>query len=167
MQVCFFRHAARNPFDAGDGSLSDRGQEQAQALSSLISPRGPLPRPTHLLCSPKLRARQTFAPLGEDLGLNVTITEALDERGDKESMTQFIDRIDAWLEALAPKYGAEDVIFACSHLDVLEEVMGLIPTDLPDWETSRGFSPAEYRWFEISDGLYKSKSRKAAADGNL
>ncbi len=158
MQLCLFRHASRNPHDPGDGGLSERGLEQAQAIPAHVSPAGPLPRPTHVLSSPKRRARQTFAPLGERYGLTVKVTAELDERGDAEPMDEFVARVRGWLEGLEASFTRDDVVFACSHLDVLEEMMGLIATDLAEFEIARGFGPAEYRLFQVEGGYFAGKA---------
>ncbi len=161
MHLCLFRHASRNPFEPsgepGDGGLNARGLEQARALPTLISPAGPLPRPTHLLCSPKRRARQTLAPLADHLGLPVEIATVLDERGEKERLDGFLQRLRDWLGGLSERFGRDDVVFACSHLDVLEKVMALAPNDLPEVEADRGFAPGEYRLFQLDSGFFASK----------
>lgn len=158
MQLCLFRHAARNPLQPGDGGLSDHGLKQAAALPDLASTSGPLPRPTHLLCSPKRRARQTFAPLSGRFDIPLRIDVALDERGENEPMDAFLERLSAWVESLKTAFAPDDVVFACSHLDVWEEVMSLIPTDLAEWEIARGLAPAEFRLFEFDGGFFTAKA---------
>ncbi|MCM2281363.1 MAG: phosphoglycerate mutase family protein [Bdellovibrionaceae bacterium] len=154
MIVCFIRHATRNTFDSGDGSLNERGRQQAQELIGRVAPSGPLPRPTHLFCSPKKRAQETLQPLAHALKLPLTVESALDERATQEPVPDFTKRIRQWLSQLESAHGAQGVVYICSHLDVLETALIVIDSNLSELEIERGLSPAESRVFEVHDGFW-------------
>lgn len=157
MHVCLFRHATRDAVGAADGGLNSRGMAQARDLLHAVT-TSRLPRPTHLLCSPKRRARETFLPLAEACQLDLRIEHALDERQDHESQAMFLARVKDWISRLEMELPPHAMVFSCSHLDVLAEMMALISTDLTPREKDRDFAPGEFRLFEVIDGFWTDKS---------
>lgn len=154
MHVIFLRHATRDAQGPDDGGLNPIGQRQAEALVAKMQPRGPLPRPTHLLASPKRRTRETLAPIAATFGLSVTVVDALDERRHDESAKFFLQRIRGWVESSAMFSAPNIAVYVCSHLDWLTEVLYLLPADLTENELGQGFMPGEFRIFEIRDGVW-------------
>ncbi len=162
MFVVFLRHATRDSFvislaaegDQHDQHLNELGRRQATELVGLTQSNGPLPKPTILMSSPKHRARETLQPLATVCQSRVLILPELDERGNNETHSMFIGRIREWVETLQAKASPTDVVYACSHYDWLTEVLGLIPSTLSDNEQNSGFAPAEFRIFEIREGIW-------------
>lgn len=160
MKIVLFRHATRSAHGLGDSPLSAEGLAQAENLPSFLAPNGPLPKPTHLFCSPKQRARQTLAPLSQKENLELAIDPRLDERHQNESGLDFETRILDLLkdvEALSEAH-PEPCVYLCSHLDWLEAVLVLIPSDLSDLEIAGSWSTAEFRIFKIQAGVWTLKS---------
>lgn len=158
MKMLLIRHATRSLHGLGDVSLNPQGQRQAEYLAELVS-QGLLPTPSHLISSPKKRARETFASLSLSSQIPVTIDERLDERRQNESAQDFEARVRSFLEdltpngSMAPKYKGCAMI--CSHLDWLELAMVLLPSTLSDTEMAATWSNAEYRLFRYNDGLWE------------
>lgn len=144
---------------ADDGGLSRSGFDQAEKLVREIEPGGLLPQPTILLASPKKRARQTLHPVAAALGLAVVVKSVLDERRTGETGDAFRERIKAWSEMMVKELAADDVVWACTHMDWLEEAMLLLPSDLSELEIASGFSPAECQIFSIEDGFWRAEAR--------
>jgi len=88
-QLCFLRHA-----DAGDPEawtrpdaerpLSDKGNRQADRLARFLESTAF--RPDAILTSPKVRAEQTARPVGEHLGVEITIESRLGSPFDLEAL---------------------------------------------------------------------------------
>ena len=156
-QVVIFRHATRSMTADDDPSLNSVGLLQAKRLVELIEPRGPLPLPTALWTSPKLRARQTFLPLGESCSLEPIVDPLLDERQSFETREDLQNRIRETIGKVEASAGG--CLYLCSHFDWLEEAMILLPSEMSDFELALSFAPAEYRIFEIKNGLWKLKGR--------
>lgn len=133
MDVIVLRHAERTPGFSEDPGLTPHGFEQAVALAEILT----LPRwgrPQKLYASPKQRARQTLAPLGEKLGLPVEILPDLDEKQQDESISGFRERIQNLIDVVTLPTQARPVrrnaatssIVWCSHLDWIEEFRSLV-----------------------------------------
>ncbi len=159
MRVTLLRHATRNTYDMGDCSLNTFGQTQAEDLHKLLMPVGRFPKPTRLASSPKKRARETLTPVAVSLGLTVDIDPRLLERRSVESISDFELRIHSIVDELtnetsvSNKSGAPH-IWLCSHSDWLMTAMIFIHSDLDDNESSANWRPADYRTFQIRDGLW-------------
>jgi broad specificity phosphatase PhoE len=154
MHVILLRHATRSPLHPADGGLSEAGRRQAADLVDRLNPSGPLLHPTVLIASPKRRAQETLAPLSSYCGIQINLNENVDERRDAETGLQFQARVRAWVKETVSKYGTNDVLFVCSHLDWLEEVLRVAPSNLTALEIERPFAPCEARAFEIRDGIW-------------
>lgn len=152
MQICLFRHAERENSGISNPPLTRRGHGQAFELAQKIQ-RNELPAPTRMFVSPKIRTHQTFLPSSELFSVEMTLTPELDERNNSETADQFRKRIQRFLNFLEKQQG---VIFACTHLDWIEEALALIPLEnsLPA-ESNQAWTPAQFLEFEVQDGLWQ------------
>ena len=157
MKLVLLRHATRSPFEGGDCSLNQVGAQQAEDLLTHIAPQGRLPRPTRLISSPKRRAKETVKPLGASELIQPEIEPRLDERRQNETSREFEGRVRDYLNDITK--GHESCIYLCTHHDWLEAAILAMPHDLPELESSRGFSTAEYRVFEVIEGLFQFKAQ--------
>lgn len=115
-RVWLVRHA-----DAGDRSawtqpdelrpLDRRGREQARRLGAWLRAE----RIDRLVSSPYVRCVQTLEPLGRELGKSV---EALPELGEGRG-----------LAGIGPLLSAGQAVVACTHGDVLDELLGELRRD--------------------------------------
>ena len=147
-----------------DNGLSPKGLVQAERLAQFFRARfgGAFsegkPPGVQIFCSPKLRCRQTVAPIGNGLGLAPTIEPNLDE----DSIDS--DPVRERAEAFKRKWhqGQSHLTIACSHGDLLPHLIyGLIGTSLEvhkgGWiEVEGGSGFARLSWFVPSfDALYR------------
>jgi phosphohistidine phosphatase len=94
VQLYLLRHA-----DAGDPDawtqddalrpLSDKGRRQSEALADFLARRRFAP--DAIVTSPKVRAADTAAIVGQRLGVNVTVDERLAERLDVDVLAGVLD----------------------------------------------------------------------------
>lgn len=154
MTVLLFRHAEKNNLAALDPGLSAKGQKQAARLPLLVFEET-LPRPTRIISSPKLRARQTFEKLSQELKLETQIWPDLNERQAAESQEQFERRVKQTLLKIEALSG---VIYFVTHLDWIEEALIKMnsDTDLLD-PLFQYWPPAQNMEFEVHDGLWTFK----------
>jgi phosphohistidine phosphatase SixA len=164
MKLVLIRHATRNTHAAGDASLNPTGMTQADELLRLLKPQGPLPVPSHLVTSPKKRAKQTLTPLSVATHAQLLIDSRLDERKQNESMSDFTERVTEVLNHLSQRGEAptnpalenqsgkdsprEISIYLCTHLDWLELALNLLDSDLSDFERATSFAPCEFKIFK-------------------
>jgi broad specificity phosphatase PhoE len=81
VEIVFIRHAEPMRDGSPDPGLTDLGRRQ---VAELAAKSASWPKPTEVLVSPTLRARETAAPLCAGLGLEPTIAPWLEEiRFDK------------------------------------------------------------------------------------
>jgi phosphohistidine phosphatase SixA len=109
MSAVLLRHAKAGDRQAWAGDdrlrpLDERGRRQAEALVELLRPLGI----RRIVSSPYVRCVQTVEPLAAALGLAVELDERLAEGARAAS---------------APLL-AEDGVVACTHGDVIEELLG-------------------------------------------
>lgn len=166
MKLVLLRHATRSAMDleagpAGESPLNTIGLAQAEDLLNHVHPKGPIPAPTRLLVSPKLRAKQTLTPLSRETGLSLEIESRLDERNSNESLRDFNARVVQLFEDLcgSKAEASNEVLYLCSHLDWLEAACLLWPTNMSERESSMPFSPLDYLVFRLRDGLLNTVSR--------
>ncbi len=163
MKAVLLRHATRSATGLGDSSLNALGSNQAEALAQrCLAPHGPLPHPTHLLVSPKLRARETLQPLSETTRLHLKIDERLDERHQNETSAEFMARVRQFLAEVEQTPEKDSCVFICSHLDWLEAALITISSDMNEIESAASWMTAEFRIFKIEDGLWSLKNRGRA-----
>lgn len=151
MQVLIFRHAERQHAHSDDPPLSDRGFRQSQNLVKLVQ-ESKIPSPTKIICSPKLRAIQTFESLAENLKIPLQVQLELNERQNSENGDVFAKRVKKFLDGLENYSG---VIFVVTHLDWIEEALIHITSDV-NLNTSnyQAWPPGQSVEFEIADGLW-------------
>lgn len=149
MKFVLFRHAHKGILPFEDPYLSPQGLIQAVQIRENVSDRK-IPAPTHLLVSPKCRAGQTFLPLSHELQLPLQVQSALDQHLSGETTSEFRDRVRIFLGNIAHQYAADDVVYACTHYDWIEEAIALIACDrdLSTFEFSH-WSPTQYIVFEV------------------
>jgi 8-oxo-(d)GTP phosphatase len=115
------RHAHRDT-DAGrllDNGLSERGREQAKNIQSLFKKEFP-GATARLVSSPKLRCRETLAPLASALRVEVEIDPLLHESGEDE-LGSMETRQDQFFADWALR--EETLTVACSHGDWIPEFL--------------------------------------------
>jgi 8-oxo-dGTP diphosphatase len=124
--LILLRHAHRDT-DAGrelDNGLSPKGQEQAKLIQSLFNKERP-GETARLISSPKLRCRETLAPLAKALRVPVEEEPLLLEGGDgtPPGLDQKIDLFFAdWVHRKDP------LTVACSHGDWIPEFLARYAT---------------------------------------
>lgn len=155
MKCVLFRHAHKGIMPFEDPELSLQGFEQAARLINEVT-SSRLPIPTQLYVSPKRRTSQTLYPLSKAHHLNLQIRQELDQHSQNESLQEFRQRIQIWLDKLATAATDNDVVFMCTHYDWIEEAMSLIncDRDLNTFEFSH-WQPTQYVVFDIQDDLWK------------
>lgn len=108
------RHAHRDTSEGRerDNSLSEKGREQAKAISRYFRERFKKETPL-LVSSPKVRCIETLLPLADKLGSEVKVLDVLDEQhgADAEFQRQ-IEKFFRWWKQRAP-----ETVMACSHGD--------------------------------------------------
>lgn len=165
MNLVLLRHATRSPVpETGQGSganeypLNSVGLTQAEDLVGAVEQLGKLPPPTLIFSSPKLRARQTMTPLSKAFEVEIKIFDDLDERLDSESLSSFEKRVRGAYDILK-SHAANETVYFCTHLDVLETASALWPTDFSEREMAQSWSTLEYQVFNYDNGLLKSGLR--------
>ncbi len=151
MQLLLFRHAERANSGTADPTLSSRGLAQAEALGERLTQKI-LPAPTRMLVSPKTRSRQTFEPAAAKLRLELQMMPELNERQKSETAPQFTERVRRFLAFLERQNG---ILYACTHLDWIEEALLAIPSneDLLA-EKHQAWVPAQFLEFDLQEGLW-------------
>lgn len=152
MKILVIRHAEKDLLAGGDPGLSPKGERQAVALANAIE-QGVLPRPTHLVASPKRRAQQTLQPLARLLSQELAISAALDERQSVESMPDFRRRVRGFLTPLGTA-GEPPCLAFCTHLDWLDEMKTLLDCDADLVMATAHWTPASVLVLEKGDGLW-------------
>jgi phosphohistidine phosphatase SixA len=155
MKLVLFRHAQKSVMPFEDPELSPHGFEQGDNILKLVLSEK-LPAPTLLLVSPKRRTSQTFYKLSKEKNLQCRTLPELDQREIDETSQQFRGRVRKWIEDIELSNPPDSVCFACTHYDVIEEAMLLIPSDrdLSSFEFSH-WSPTQFIEFHIENGLWK------------
>lgn len=153
MKVYLFRHAQKVADFSGDPNLTTQGFLQAERLAAFVAEKR-LPTPTQLYSSPRIRAQNTFKALANQARLEIQIDDRLLEQDSNESTQVFWDKIRSFFESL--EYQKNEIIYVCSHYDVVAEALQLLPsdTDFSDSLYSQ-WAPCQYAGFDVSaDGLY-------------
>ena len=155
MKFVLFRHAHKGSVPFEDPELSPKGFEQSAQIVNLIK-NNTLPTPTHLFVSPNRRTSQSFYPLSRELKIGLEIKPDLDQRRNDENTAAFRKRIQNFLNSLTTKSKSNEIIFACTHFDWIEEAMILIDCDqnLNSFEYSN-WSPAQFLSFEINEVTWR------------
>lgn len=146
MQLILLRHGTRD-FGLGDVELNALGRAEAEALAqqAKISPT------QRVYCSPKKRAQMTVAPLCENLGCTPMIDPQLDQQWADESIIEFRQRIQKFLNKITDQYGgADDTLLVCSHSDWLSMAVDLMDGGQLQSE-SLFFKCAQFHRFSFSN----------------
>ena len=153
MKFVLFRHGSKGftPFE--DPELNAQGFQQSIKIAELVK-ANQLPKPTHLFVSPRRRTSQTFYPVSKEFSLDMQIKEELDLRQPEETQSDFRARIQSFLDLVAGQ--SNDVIFACTHYDWIEESLTVIDCDknLNSFEFSH-WAPSQFLIFEIDNSGWK------------
>lgn len=155
MQFILFRHAHKGIFPYEDPELSNQGFEQAVRLNELAKNKA-LPAPTQIWISPKKRTSQTLYPIAKEFAISPVVKAELDQRSNEESSISFRKRVHSLLNLVSEKYSNNEVIYACTHYDWIEEAMTLIncDKDLGTFEFSN-WAPSQFLIFEINAECWK------------
>jgi broad specificity phosphatase PhoE len=154
MKFVLFRHAQKGITPFEDPELSLKGYEQSGLLVDLIKNKS-LPTPTTLFVSPKRRTSQTFYPISKHHNLTPQVSDLLDQRRSDENSLQFRQRVQNFLNTLETRTSNE-VVYACTHYDWLEEAMTLIhcDRDLNTFEFAH-WAPTQHVVFEVENNVWK------------
>ncbi len=148
MKLFLLRHGDRSS-GYGDVPLSSEGNRQAQELTAVSA----LQNIHVILCSPKVRTRQTVQPLADKLGVPVQIENSLDQRKSIETQSEFNQRILQTLDECVTKYPGKNVLL-CSHSDWLQTAILTMPSTRADNAIHCFFSCAEFKVITLKDGLW-------------
>lgn len=154
MKIYLFRHAQKAMDFSGDPDLTSEGLAQATKLLGKVLKKE-MPRPTALWVSPKKRTHSTFRQISQALEIPLQIHDDLSEQKTDESLQEFRKRIQNLFE-LATKQ-KDEVIFMCSHYDLVVEAMTVLPCD-KDLQTAEftQWAPCQFIGLaESSDGIFK------------
>jgi 8-oxo-dGTP diphosphatase len=110
MSVVLLRHASAGDRDAWEGDdrlrpLDERGRRQAVALQALANRAI-----RRIVSSPYARCIETVEPLAAELGIAIEIDDRLAEGAPRAHALSLLSDLDQGL--------------ACTHGDVIEEVLG-------------------------------------------
>lgn len=112
-ELVLFRHGDKLLNPPSDPALSPVGRVKAETFAQRLGNDFSLP--SVLWSSPKLRARQSFAPAAEKFSLPLKESPLLLEAQSDETVLHFENRIKKFIASLA---GSSDPIhYACSHYD--------------------------------------------------
>ncbi len=139
MKIYILRHGERSS-GYGDVSLSQEGHQQAISLASNAS----LQDVNLILCSPKIRTRETIQPLCDHLHLVAEISPELDQRKAIETEGEFIRRVLNFLDDCV-QTRTEQNILLCSHSDWLQTAIMHLPLPSHKAAAQSFFSCADFR----------------------
>ena len=149
MKLFLLRHGDRSG-GYGDVALSSEGQRQAHELAENPA----LQSVDVILCSPKLRTRQTIEPLASQLGITPLVEPAIDQRKSIETPEEFTQRVLLFLNNLPARFSGKNVLL-CSHSDWLQTAILTMDSTRPDNAIHCFFSCAEYKVLVQKEGLWE------------
>jgi broad specificity phosphatase PhoE len=154
LNFILFRHAEKSSDFVADASLSAQGFNQARNLAQLVQNKK-LPPPTHLICSPKKRTRETLSFLAEQARVKITLSPLLDLRNNTESLKDFRLRVQEFLVAFQldiPDNPAKPpTVYVCTHQDWVEEFTTVI-------ESSTNLAQPKYSVWPSGQYMYFNKT---------
>lgn len=167
MIFILFRHGHKSMEPPENPSLSAKGHEQSRKLLEMTKGKV-LPAPTVCLFSNMIRTKETLHDLIENFKPKSELKNDLNLRDLKETSQQFRARVQKLInfytfQAAQPE-NKNQVVYACTHYDWVEEAMTVINCDknLNSYEFA-GWAPAQYIEFKITEeGIWQFKSRGAA-----
>jgi phosphohistidine phosphatase SixA len=139
MKIYILRHGERSS-GYGDVSLSEEGQRQALELAQNAT----LQDVNLILCSPKVRTRETIQPLCNRLQLTPEIAPELDQRRNIETEGEFIRRVLNYLDECVQTRKVQTLLL-CSHSDWLQAAVMNLPLPLHKAVAQSFFSCADFR----------------------
>ena len=145
MKIYILRHGERSN-GYGDVSLSQEGLQQANALANNAS----LQDVNLVLCSPKIRTRETIQPLCNRLQLIPEIAADLDQRKSIETEPEFIRRVLNYLDECVQTRKEQNLLL-CSHSDWLQAAIMNLPLPLYKATAQSFFSCADFRTLVYSN----------------
>lgn len=167
MIFILLRHGHKSMEPPDNPNLSAKGHEQARQLLKMVQEKS-LPAPTVCLYSDKIRTKETLAALIETYKPKHEIRTELNLRESNDTAQVFRARVqklvNLYTYLAAQPENKNQVVYACTHYDWVEEAMTVIDCDrnLNSYEFA-GWSPAQYIEFHIGDdGIWHYKSRGAA-----
>lgn len=160
MIVAIFRHGHKDFSTDFDPSLSLKGFEQAENLLQLLN-QNALPKPTHLWFSDKKRTLQTIEK-AQSVNTNVQIkkNQDLNLRDSRETRDQFRNRVEHYLTFLENRQNENEVHFACTHYDWLEEFLTVVNAN-SHFKTHDFYSwaPGQFVIFDVRDGEWNFQQK--------
>lgn len=158
-KIVLIRHAQKDFLPLENPILNDKGFLQAEKLCDLVK-KNTLPQPTDLWCSDFIRTRQTLEKIANQYQLKPVVHTELNLRKSNESAADFRHRLEKLVRELSnPEPSSanrvQKNIYLCTHFDVIEELMSLIPsdTDLSSSQYSH-WSPAQFVVFKVIDQIW-------------
>ena len=129
MRVYLCRHAHALSGDPDElRELSAEGVEQARALGERLAAREDAPRV--VLSSPFLRARQTANELGQALGVEVRVDEALAPGATAETLARALEGEEGPVAAVGHQPDCSEIAYAVIGRDPGFPVAGMVELDL-------------------------------------
>ncbi|AZZ36237.1 hypothetical protein CIK05_05335 [Bdellovibrio sp. qaytius] len=167
MIFILLRHGHKTMEPPENPSLSAKGHEQSRKLLKMAQDKV-IPSPTICLYSEMIRTKQTLHDLIENYKPKTELKTDLNLRDYNETAAQFRARVQKLInlytfQASQPE-NKNQVIYACTHYDWVEEAMTVIDCDknLNSFEFA-GWAPAQYLEFKITEeGQWLLTSRGAA-----
>lgn len=167
MIFVLLRHGHKTMDPPENPSLSAKGHEQSRKLLQMAESKA-IPKPTVCLFSDKIRTKQTLHDLIENYKPKAELKTDLNMREHTETAQQFRARVQKLInlytfQASQPE-NKNQVVYACTHYDWVEEAMTVIDCDknLNSYEFA-GWAPAQYLEFKITEeGQWLLTSRGAA-----
>lgn len=155
MIFVLIRHGHKSIDPPENPSLSAKGHEQSRKLLQLVQNKK-LPTPTVCLYSDRVRTRETLNAIIEFFQPRHEIKQELNLRSYIESGKEHRARVEKLVNyytflASQPE-NKNQVIYACTHYDWVEEAMTVIDCDknLNSYEFA-GWAPGQYIEFQIGD----------------
>ena len=167
MIFVLLRHGHKTMDPPENPSLSAKGFDQSRKLLKMAQDNV-IPPPTICLFSDKIRTKQTLHDLIENYKTKAELKTDLNMREHTETAQQFRARVQKFInlytfQASQPE-NKNQVVYACTHYDWVEEAMTVIDCDknLNSYEYA-GWAPAQYIEFRITEeGQWLLTSRGAA-----
>lgn len=167
MIFILLRHGHKSMEPPENPSLSAKGHEQSRKLLEMVQGKV-IPPPTVCLFSNMIRTRETLHDLIENFKPKTELKNELNLRELNETSQVFRARVQKLVnyytyQASQPE-NKNQVVFACTHYDWVEEAMTVINCDknLVSYEFA-GWAPAQYIEFKITEeGQWLFLSRGAA-----
>ncbi len=159
MLILLLRHGHKGLSPQNDPDLTPQGFEQSDNLAKQVY-LGELPPPTHCWYSDKIRTHQTLNSVINQNKPVVFKKTDLSVRLQKESSTDFRQRIQKFCTQIKQRNNSNETHFICTHYDWIEEALTLIDADkdLNSFEFSN-WSPGQYLLFLQESSIWKIQKK--------